>query len=74
MGSVASQLRSPPGQLWVPDMYWLFSDTNLMPIYCKPLYTLLFGVQLCMTIKTHIPYDCIHTLNKGFTANDPPFY
>ena len=36
---------------------WWFSNTSLYA--CKPVHTLLFGAQLCMTIKTHVTYDCI---------------
>ena len=35
---------------------------KLVCVYCKPIYTSLFGAQMCMTIDTHVPYDCIlHT-------------
>ena len=43
------------------DTHRPFSGTNLC-VDCKPIYTLVFGAQPCMTIETHVPYDCIsHT-------------
>ena len=32
---------------------------KLVYTYCKPIYTSLFGVQLHMSIETHLLYDCI---------------
>ena len=35
---------------------------KLVCVYCKPICTSLFGAQLCMTVETHVPYDCVlHT-------------
>ena len=43
----------------------------LVCAYCKPVYTLLFDVQLRMTIETHVLYD---TPYSGFTAKNGWFY
>ena len=44
---------------------WLFSNTTLC-VHCKPIHTLLFGMQIHIVIN-YIP-------NNGFTANSPSFY
>ena len=35
----------------VPNMHRSSSDTTLLCVHCKPVHTLLFATQLCMTTK-----------------------
>ena len=41
-----------------------------MCVYCKPIYTSLTGVQLCLTTKLTGLTIGYYTTNDGLTAND----
>ena len=42
-------------------------------MYSKPIYTLLFGMQLCLTTKLMYLMTAYYTPNDSFTANDASF-
>ena len=43
-------------------------------VYCKPVYTSLFGMQLSMPTKLTYLMTVYYTPNDGFTANNASFY
>ena len=47
---------------------------KIVCVYCKPVYTLLFRVQLCMMTKIMYFMLAYYTLKDDFTANDALFY
>ena len=46
---------------------------NIVCVYCKPVHTSLFGVQLNMTTKLMYLLTAYYTPNNSFTANDASF-
>ena len=64
-----------------PDKHRLFSIPKLLSIsvhvYCKPIHTQLFGVQLHVYMTTKLKYmqlTLYYTQNNHFTPNDTLFY
>ena len=47
---------------------------KIVCVYCQPLYTALFGAQLCMTTKLMYLMTACCTPNDDFTVNDALFY
>ena len=47
---------------------------NIVCVYCKPVYTLLFGTQLRLTTKLAHHMTAYYTPNDSFTANNGSFY
>ena len=46
---------------YAPDTHRSFSDTSLSYIYCKPVHTMLFGMQLCMITYLMYLMTLLHT-------------
>ena len=64
--------RDPTGELQ-PQTCISHSLIQIVCVYCKPIDTFLFGLQLCMTTKLAYLVTAYYTLNNGFTANDASF-
>ena len=47
---------------------------NIVCVYCKPVHTALFGIQLCMTKKLAYLMTAYCTPKDGYTAIDASFY
>ena len=55
---------------------WVVLRYDIVCVYCKCAYTVLFGTQLRLTTKLMYLMTAYmyYTLNGGFTANDASFY
>ena len=47
---------------------------NTVCLYCKPVHTLLFGVQLCVATNLTYLMTAYYTPNNTFNGNDASFY
>ena len=47
---------------------------SIVCVYCKPVYTSLFGAQLRLTTELTYLMTAYYTPNDSFTANDTLFY
>ena len=53
------------------DVLWY---NIIMWVYCKPVYTSLLGMQLCLTTKLTYFMTSYYTSNDSFTASDASFH
>ena len=52
----------------------LWYDIVIVCVYCKPVYTSLFGMQLYLTTKLTYLMSAYYIPKDGLNANDASFY
>ena len=73
---VYSCTRDPTGEVQFETHIGNSQMYDVVCVYCKSIYTMLFGTQLRLTTKlTYLMTACMYyTPNGGFTAIDALFY
>ena len=68
--------RDPNGELWSKTCVGRCLIYDIVCVYCKSVYTSLFGMQQRLTTKlTYLIIACMYYVPKGgFSANNASFY